>query len=329
MAQSIDTANKGYRVSLQKPGDSLITSRDRFGRLVSLVFFAALMFAVPMYFCWFFAAVINIPRIGVLVGIGIGGYLAANIIPRHFLVNNLEWTAFVTQDMFGGGMVPYGPGLHPAYFWEERSHGGNYPLDVITRPFVVGVSTKSSRVTIEGEYEYAMSLPYITLAIGIDESTIHDGITAFIKNLLTRICAGKDAEWARKNIEHLNGELANEFMSIEKADGTGSFETRFGFRTVTLVITSVALPDAVQKTRDAIDEADQLLKVVAKLYGMTAAKLKKKLESGAISKAEYDKMLNRAMAESGSAKMNINVIEADGGALLAQAAVALTTKGGK
>jgi len=323
---------KGYRIKLEKPNDDQITDRDRFGRWAWLIVCSVIIFAFPTWLLWYWASFINpvIGFIGGLLGFGVGGYIASKLIPDRFLTDNKEWTAFVTQDMFGGGMVPYGPGLHPSYFWEERSKEGNYPLTVITRPFSVSIATKTSEVTVKGEYEYAMSLRRITLAIGVDESTIDEGITAFIESFLTNICADKDAEWVRGHINDLNEALAVEFMEREGGgEDPTSFEARFGFVTVSIVISNILLPKAVQKTRDAKDEATQLFEVVAQMYGIESAELKRRLKDKEISTDDYNKMLNRAMAVSDNATtMSINVIEGDAGAALAGAATRLA-KGGK
>lgn len=333
MAHVATATKKGYRVSLQKPDDSQIPNKDRerLLRWANLLVFGGLMFAVPLWLVHWWGSMIGFPMIGALIGFGIGGYTASKLIPDRFLVNNLEWTAFVTQSMFGGGMVPYGPGLHPAYPWEERSQEGNYPLTVVTRSFKTSIATSTSRVIIGGEYEYAMSLKNITLAIGIDETTIEEGLTAFISSFLISECSKqnedgtpRDAEWVRSHSSELNKALANEFMEREGGgENPDSFEARFGFITVTIVINNIAFPDDVQKTRDAIDEAVTLHKVVAGLYGMTPEVLTERIKSKEISVKDYNTMLNRAMASSGNAKMNVQVLEADIPALVSKLAETL------
>ena len=331
MAHVATATKKGYRVSLQKPNDRKQipnTDRNRFWRWISLIGFGGLMFVGPLWLVHWWGSMIGFPIIGALIGVGIGGYIASKLIPDRFLVNNLEWTAFVTQSMFGGGMVPYGPGLHPAYPWEERSKEGNYPLTVVTRSFQTSIATSTSKVIIGGEYEYAMSLRHITLAIGIDETTIEEGLTAFISSFLISECSkqnedgtSRDAEWVRSHSSELNEALANEFMERESGgENPDSFEARFGFVTVTIVINSITFPDDVQKTRDAIDEAITLHKVVAGLYGMPPEVLAERIKTKEISVKDYNTMLNRAMASSGNAKMNVQVLEADIPALISKLA---------
>jgi hypothetical protein len=338
LAYQATANNKGYRVNLEKPNDrDLNDLRNKGVRWVHFFLLGLAIIIIPEQIGAWWGRLAGYPNMGAILGFVAGGLSAAKLIPSYFLVNNLEWTGFVTQNALTGDMVPYGPGLHPCFFWEERSKDGNYSLDVITQQFEVAVATSTSRVIVKGEYEYAMSLRHLTTAIGIDHTTIHEGLTAFISSFLIGECSKstnedgskRDAEWVRSNIAHLNEALAKEFMAREDGgDDPTSFEARFGFVTVTIVISSIAFPEAVQKTRDAVDEGRVMQQVVAAMYGMTSEELSDRVKSGAISKAEYDKMLNRAMAASdNNAKMDIHVFEGDAGAVAGTIAANLV--GGK
>jgi hypothetical protein len=269
---------------------------------------------------------------GFLVGFAVGGALEAWFAPNRMFIYNPEWTGYVTQDIFFGTMVPYGPGLHLSHWWEERNKGGNYSLKVITRDFSASIATKTAKVVIKGKYEYAINLALIARAIGVDETTLESGITAFIENFLTSQCANEDAYAVRGMIDVLNGKLAAEFMCDEGCDEDNvqiaSFGDKYGFITVSVVIDNIALPEAAQKTRDAIDEASALHSVVATLYGFTPEKLAEKLASKEISVKDYNTMLNRALAASENATMDLKVIEADIPALVGEIAKQFT-KGGK
>jgi hypothetical protein len=83
------------------------------------------------------------------------------------------------------------------------------------------------------------------------------------------------------------------------------FEETYGIMTVILTIEGIDYPPAVQKTRDAKDEAEQQLGVVAQLYGMTVNALQKKIDSKEIPLADYNAMLDRAMAMSENATMSV------------------------
>ena len=307
---------KGYSIKLPVPNDDQIKTRDRFLRWVCLIVSSALLIGAPMSFLGYWGSLFEHETIGILIGLIIGGIAEAWLAPKWMFVYNPEWTAYVTQDAFSGTMVPYGPGLHPSYWWEERSEKGNYSLRVITRPFEADIATKTSKVLIKGEYEYAILLRRIYRAVGVDESTVEEGITAFIESFLTSKCAREDAEDVRGMIDSLNENLAEEFMDTENKDVKGGcekpskIEENYGFVTVGIVIEKIAFPEAVQNTRDALDEAETLFGVVATLHGTSKEVLKQQLKDGIVKQPEYQKMLTRAMAVSGNkTTIDVRVIE--------------------
>jgi hypothetical protein len=319
-------SKKGYNIVLPKPTDDLIPNkmRGRYGRGLILILSVVAMFSVPTLLVGYWGSFTGIPLItviGGLIGFRVGGYFVSRLIPDRFLVNNAEWVGYVTENIAGGEMVPYGPGLHVSYPWEQRNQKGNYSLEVLTLPFQVKISTVTSQVLVDCDYEFAINLPRITQAIGINTSTVENGLVSFMANFLTSKCSGpeKDAEWVRGHIDDLNEALSQEF-----GPSAESFATKYGFITVSLVINKISFPESVQATRDAIDKAANMHTVVAKLYGMEPEDLQQKLASKEITVAEYNKMLNRALVESGNAKMGFNVFEADIPALLAKLAEKFT-----
>jgi hypothetical protein len=196
--------------------------------------------------------------------------------------------------------------------WEQRNEEGNESLEVITRLFTVGVQTKTAKVEAQGSYQYAIDLANITNFIGNDASTIEEGFLAFIQSFLTEEYANLDAETARAKIGDTNERLADEFMGKEDGGLTPvDFERKFGLITVSVVIKGLILPQAVQDARNAIDEANTMFEVVARLHGMSKEELKTKRDSGEINDKTYKEWLNRAMTVSKTATMRINVIEGD------------------
>jgi hypothetical protein len=154
------------------------------------------------------------------------------------------------------------------------------------------------------------NLRFITNFVGIDETTIRDGFAALIRSFLSSRLAGFTLEEARNNIGNLNDELESSFMTlaVDVKDSNVSaqeFEETYGIMTVILTIEGIDYPPAVQKTRDAKDEAEQQLGVVAQLYGMTVNALQKKIDSKEIPLADYNAMLDRAMAMSENATMSV------------------------
>jgi hypothetical protein len=301
--------SSGYRVEVEEPNDS-DAGRSRFPRMLSALLSAAALFNGPATLLGYWGSLMGQPYVmpAILIGYVIGGILLARISPRLF-VYNPEWGAYVTQNMFTGSMIPYGPGFHLSHFWEERNQSGNYSLKVIPVTFQVTVPTSTAAITVVGKYEYAFVLARLTTAIGIDKSTFDADIKAFIGSVITAFMANMNAEQARNSISEMNERLSQVFM------GTGghisTFEMNYGITIASIVIENMKFSDAVQKTRDAKDEASGLLDIVATIHGYTSEELKALIRENKISTADYQKMLNRALAASENAKMDITVIEGD------------------
>lgn len=331
---------EGYRIQLPIPDDSDIETRNRPARLADLILSSVAMLAIPAGLLGWWGSFINplCTSIGMFIGLVLGGLFASRIIPKRFLVNNPEWTAYVTQDAFGGEMVVYGPGLHPSHWWEERNEEGNISLEAIPLSFSVSISTGTAQITVNVNYEYARRLYAIRGAIGFDAEAIQEGVTPFIKTFLISQCTGndennkpKDAKWARTHVHELNIGLATEFMGIQTEHGEtpNDFEESYGIISVSIAISSVAVPPAVQKSLDAIDEAASQLAIVAKVYGYgdDIAAMERDIRSGTITRSQYMEMLEHAMAVSENASMDIKVFR--GNVPSAAASLAGDIKGDK
>lgn len=320
-------ATHGYRIDLQLQRDRE-TGRERIGRFMCLVVSVVAIFGAPMALIGYWGQLVGQETVGTLIGFLLGIWLAARFVPTRMLIYNPEWTAYVSQNVLTGTMVPYGPGLHCSYWWEQRNQSGIYSLKIITRDFTVTVATQSATMTVEGKFEYCISLRHIVRAIGIDESTIERGITAFVKSFLVSVGSALDAEGVRTSIVSMNERLAAEFMTAQGAATSGNFESTYGFITVSIVVDNITFPAEARKTRDAVDKAATMHRVIANLYGITPAELSRQLSDKEISLDEYNKMLNRAMATAGDATLGITVVEADVPALLGKVAEQLVKKGG-
>jgi hypothetical protein len=321
----------GYRIEIERPQDSDIRTRAKNVRVISAFFFSALIVAVPTIMSGLFAATVDFGTSGCLAGFLLGVFGLGNIAPRRMVVYNPEWRGYVTQDIFRGTMVPYGPGLHASHWWEQRNATGNYSLEVQRQPFDVLVSAGSGSISFAGEYEYAIDLSLIERTVGVSASVVEKGITAFIDNLLTARYADMDTKRVRTQDEigNLGKELQNELMN--RQGSLAGIRNKYGYKTVGIIIEKISLPEDVQKTRNAIDEADALFEVVARLHGSTKEELKADIKSGTVTKAEYQKMLARAMAVSDNkTNINVNVIEGLEGSPAGQVAATLAaiTKGG-
>lgn len=268
---------------------------------------------VPTWFASFVGSIFGDVGsfIGALAGFVAGGFFLG-IISKRLFVYNEEWSGYVTNNPFGGQNVAYGPGLHFSYPWEQRNQDGEYDLQVKTEPFELKAQTKSANVTVTGSFQYRIDLPHITKYIGAGESTIKGGLIAFIKTFLTEELAKEDAEYDRTHLGQINAALRDKFTK-----GSSELERKYGIQTVNLFLETLQLPEEAQKTRDAVDEAKQLTKVVAELAGYTGKNAVKDYQeavrTGAISHEQNKQLLDRAMAVSNNnARINVNTIEGGG-----------------
>lgn len=324
-------AKTGYRIEIERPTDAEILNRNRIARISSVIFFSTLIIATPILFIGYWGSLLGHNTTGSIIGFLVGGITLANIAPRRMFVYNPEWCGYVTQDVFKGGMVPYGPGLHASHWWEQRNAEGNYSLEVKNQPFSIGVPTESGKVTFSGEYEYAKDLSLIERSIGINQSVVEKGITAFIDNFLTVRCANKKTKEivAHEALEKLGEDLSQVLM--DSGGKLAAIRNKYGYKTVGIIIDGIALPQEVQQTRNSIDEADALFEVIAKMYGRSKEDLRSQIANGTITDTQYQKMLTRAMALSDNkTNIDVKVIEGlEGSSAGAVAATLDALKGGK
>jgi len=241
---------------------------------------------------------------GQLVGV-ILGVIVLMVTAEHYLFIFVEeWSAFVSQDLIDGSMVPYGPGMHCTHWWEARNKKGKYDLDAQSGEIKLSCSTTTSSVEVSGVFEFAISLAYISKAIGVKtKNAVEKVIRTFVERFVTSWCASKPADYVRQHIDELNDDLAARFMS-ELATSSGSatdLESSYGYIAVSMSIGKVDLPPAAQKTRDAIDEAEKLREVIAKMYGLTVEQLAAQLSSGQISQERFQVMIDNALVTSDNA----------------------------
>lgn len=285
--------------------------RDRFSRMLSVLITVILSYAVPTVFgvavgynfgsngMWFFG----------LIGFGVGGYFLMKISKRLFVYNE-ENHAYVTNNPLTGENVPYGPKASFSHPWEQRNQEDEYDLQVISVKFSLPAQTGTSNLIVDGMFQYRINLANITTYIAVNPGTVQDGLLAFIKTFLSQTLAGYDLEGARKNIGKINAALKEKFIYEEAAS---DIQLKNGINTVNILLTALELPPQVQATRNSVDEAQQLMRVVASLAGMSEEDYKKARASGAITHQQNKEFIDRAMAMSNNnATVNINTFEGDG-----------------
>lgn len=311
--------SKGFRIDIERPYDSA-AERGRKLRWVNLIVTLVLVVLAPVLLLSWWGSFIGpaSTKVGLLAGLGVAGYLVYLVLGR-LLVSNPEWGAYMTLDAFTGQNVPYGPGLHPSYWWEQRNKDGNYSLEVVTKVSEISVPTKDARLAADFVFEYQVDLPNIQNNVGIDESTIDDGFTGFIQSFLTVELADKTAEEGRRLVSEFNRKLADRFMGIELAHGETitEFEKKNGIRAVAAFIKGLRFSEGVQQTRDAVDKGKVIFGIVAEMLGLSQDELRAKRTgtTPAMSDKQYDAYVDQALALSGNADMKI--VKGNVGAALA------------
>jgi len=278
--------------------------------------------------------------IGAVVGLAIGVKVASSIAP-WFIVRVAQAQVFVTINSLhtflgrkGEANVTYGPGMHAAYPWEERDPKGNLSLDIITLPFEDEVPGKDTRLKVKGSMQFRVDIKHAPSFIGIDQSTIQGGIVDLIKSTISSKLATMGADDAKAAITQINTDLMAKFgFAPPKNDDTDAspdlpgkdsrisdLEKQYSIEVVAVTIAEIDLPEKVQASRDALDQAEQVFKGVAKLMGLTPDELRAKMASKEITLDKYNETVDRFFVQSGNANMDVksfkfNDIEALGTAI--------------
>ncbi|OYV28000.1 MAG: hypothetical protein B7W98_00540 [Parcubacteria group bacterium 20-58-5] len=329
MAQTNAVALPGISIQINVPKDS-VAKRNRKIRWVTDILIVFLTFYVPYRTVGYVGGTFGHSVVGSFIGSGIGVYLLGLLMPR-MLVDNAEWSGYVTQNPLGKGiMIPYGPGLHPALPWEERNEDGNYSLRVITRPFTLTSPTKTSAVTIQGRLFYNASLRFLINAVGVDKEVVEEGLIAFIDSDLIPMLAELDAETAVTQTAEISRKLNKIFRDTPAVTPNAiakpeEFEEKFGYSTAAIVIDKIAYAPKVQEALDAVSKARKMNEIAAELLGVTKAELAEMLKEKVITVKQVKEVLDRALVTSGNAKMQLNVIEGD----MAAAVAGFLGKGGQ
>lgn len=294
----------GLRLDVRVPDDD-DAERNRAVRWAALIGFSLLALIVPVFFGTLWGSFFGISKVGLLVGLGGAAALLIPLLVRS-LISNPEWTGYVSLNPLTGKNIPYGPGLHPALFWEQRNKSGNYPLNVITKTSEIPVQTQTSLIIASTMFQYQVDLANIINNVGIDETTVDSGYIGFIDTFLTSRLAQKSAEEARTEVDAINTQLADQFMGTVSGSGSvPEFETKNGIRTVTVAITGLRMPPAVQKTRDAVDEARKIFQIMAELKGVSTDELRAMIKDGNVTKDDEAQLRRAALATSENAEMKI------------------------
>jgi len=341
-----EKSEKELKKEIGEDYDSAV-KRDRWSRWAFLVISLVVFLAGPGLVVYgLIGIVIEVPDLMVapimLVGAMLGGAIFSNYLP-NYIVSVPQIQGFVTVNNVmallgfkGVTDVVYGPGWHVSYPWEKRSEKSNFSLEVVTLEFEETVPGKDVRLIVTGALQVEAAVSRGARYIGIDEETLRKGGLEIIKGQISQDLHDKTGDQAKSMVIEETESLMDLFgikrtgqdkpkseNSKRDPDGTDStggktksvaeFEKRYAVRTVAVTISGIDLPEDAQKTRDAVDEADKALTGVAAMFGYrNKDSLITAIESKVITPEQYLEMLDRFLAKSGDANMNINALKIAG-----------------
>ncbi len=315
---------KKLRIEIKQPQDSDIT-RDRVTRWMMLATTVLTTAFAPGAILYSVASDFgpNASMFSLLLGI-IAGTLCTPYPLTRSLVSNEEWKGYATLNPFNGKRVLYGPGMHPAFFWEQRNASGEISFQAVSINFEVGVQTTTSTLISKGTFAYQVDTKGLQNYIGIDPSVVQTGFLSYVSNFLTGKISRLTAIEAQEMIDQINDNLADEFMGtvVRSTDASGEtsvvtdFEREFGIRVVSLFIESMKLPPKVQEARDGLDETTRIRLVCAELMGLTIAQYDAKVANGEITIDQAAELQRRAMVITGNATATYDRVDGGAGIVL-------------
>lgn len=250
--------------------------------------------------------------VGAAIGFSIGVTVMLKLFPRFWVVVP-QTTAFVTTNQFAPAganpNIPYGPGGHPAFPWELRQESGNITLDNITVRVKEEVPTKTSAMIVDATMQFKFDLRRITTVVGIDESTIEQGLVAQVNEWLSNRLANEDGDDLRKQVRTIRDELVEEFTKTRAE----LLLDEYGVRVTGFQIASIDFPPKVQEARDAVEELRKFNDVKHILLGFaTPEDLAKAIAEKHITAADVARARDDFLASSGNITKEVRRIDVTG-----------------
>ncbi len=263
--------------------------------------------------------------LGFILGTLLGLYNFANFAPK-FIVSVPQAQAFVTLNPLlaffrigGDPNIVYGPGDSVAFPWETRSRRSNLSLEIHTFSFVEEVPGTPVRLITTVSYQFKVNIFEAAKFVGVNQSTIR-GVIDLIRSRISHRLSSLTVDGAKGQIPDLNLQLGEDFgigdVGTAPAPDVAAFEGQYGIVSVRVVITGIDLPEDVQRSRDAQDEATQTMAIVANSLGVEASVLRAAVQRGlertGIAPSEYTDYWLAAMAQQGVTGVNVQAFRAMG-----------------
>lgn len=282
-----------------------------------------------------------------LVGAGLGfiagGFVLAAIFDK-VTIRVRQYEGVITDDIWSGNPIPYGPGLHARFPWEIITEEGIVSLRYVTVSYEIQVPTKDDEVRVKGQYQYYVLLSRLTIFGRADYSTVNDGFEGIVISYLSRIFGGRTAEETVEDLslEDLNilgrpitevidndelRKLARQAMqrgasipdNLEEIDVEDGLRLLFGVQFVSAPVEQINFSDEVVKARSGQAESLKYAESTARKLGFET--VREAMEairdaSHPLSLQEWNTAYDRTLVEAGQSTLDITKIEGEAGQAL-------------
>ncbi len=289
---------------------------------------------------------------GLIGGAGLGTWL---FLKKSF-VSNPAVTAFLTVDpvaaWFGWSAhkqkPTYGPGFHPAFWWEGRDGKNTVSLEEVTFTFTAKVVATDGIVSVKFEARLRANIRQIPVFIA-GVASVGADIGSILQAKIMSKVKGKSTDEISNSVDDLNAYLADIFKA--GSPETSNIEKRFGIILGDITIGEILGSDDQQKTLTGRFEmkaiADMMIDYLKRINGLsTIEDYNQAVKEGKITQNMIDDAMRHAKSVTGNVdgmKINENrtrfqlegvtpeMVEALGsiGPSLAAFVAAMNTKGEK
>lgn len=257
-------------------------------------------------------------------GLVLGGMTCITIL-SHTIFFVPEMQGLISLNILTKRMVPYGPGLHFRFFWEEVHRESNVSLEEVTETFTETFPTIDDAVEVEFSMSYRPDITNIIRFRAASASTIRDGLQGLTESAMASIVGARRSADMIGQEKAINEELREAFEETQTKTRSGkeTLEERYGIDLTFLVVNRFKLSEEVRVARAALAEADALQGIMAKILGLKdAVELRRQMKKGLISKEALESARVDALVLKGE-KVDRKIIRLEGdnplGALIAAA----------
>lgn len=194
-----------------------------------------------------------------LLGGALGLFLVAMSF-KTFTVSVPEVTGLLTVNTLSNGEpIPYGPGLHVRYPWEQVKEGNFINLRLITKRKTETYPSKDgSLLLVDWSYQYRTRVDLLPIYITVDEETIEGGLTDVGSSILSANIAEKNADDCKAEQQEFEQELWEEFCEMKPTP-----EELYGVELVRVSLADMDYEASVQGVRASEAVTQRLLLIAA------------------------------------------------------------------